>query len=75
MELSEKLFLTAVIFLNLMVDKDIFFEKSQKKCTKFCHKHKDLVKFGIGYAMFYSYTRDHSVSLIGTFMLILLENF
>ena len=74
MDIPDKFFLTLIIFLNIMIDKGDFFAKTQKKCDKFCTENKDIVKFVIGYAMFYSYTRDHTVSGLGTLILFLFEN-
>jgi hypothetical protein len=71
---KDKVFLALIVFLNLVLDKGRYFERTKKKCEDFCTDNRELSKLAVGYSMFYLYTRDHTVSIIGTLILFLLED-
>ena len=72
--LSDKLFLAIVILISNMSSRDMF-EKARKKCDKYCEKYEDIVKYALIYSIFFSYTREHSTSIIGTALFGILDSY
>jgi hypothetical protein len=72
-DISYNIFLALMIFITNMFDRNIVFASIKENFKIFSEKNQDISKYILSFSLFFSFTKNLQISIIGMILVALFE--